>query len=73
MSTSPNQPNSVQISLMRLFDRPMAPDELDKVHQLLMSHYSQLIAQEADAIMTQKGYTQADLNRVLSTSQRSGQ
>ena len=73
MVVSADRPNSVQISLMRLFDRPMAPDELNAVHQLLMNHYSQLIAEETDVIMDRKGYTQADLDRVLNTSQRSGQ
>lgn len=71
MVASEDRPNSVQISLMRLFDRPMAPDELNAVHQLLMNHYSQLIAEETDVIMDRKGYTQADLDRVLNTSQRS--
>jgi hypothetical protein len=71
MVASADRPNSVQISLMRLFDRPMAPDELDAVHQLLMNHYSQLIAQEADEIIVRKGYTQADFDRALNTSQRS--
>lgn len=71
MVASEDRPNSVQISLMRLFDRPMAPDELNAVHQLLMNHYSQLIAEETDALIARKGYTQADLDRVLNTSQRS--
>ena len=66
-------PNSVQVSLMRLFDRPMLPDELNKVHQLLMDYYSELIAAEADEIIAQKGYTQADFDRVLNKSQRTRQ
>ncbi|MBD2754642.1 hypothetical protein [Spirosoma validum] len=70
MMTGTQQPNSVQVSLMRLFDRPMLPDELDKVHQLLMDYYSELIAAEADEIIAQKGYTQADFDRVLNESQR---
>ncbi|MEZ0608051.1 hypothetical protein ACAW74_06025 [Fibrella sp. WM1] len=55
---------------MRLFDRPMQPDELDKVHQLLMEYYSELIGNEADEIMQQKGYTQANLDQILNQQQR---
>ncbi len=70
MITGTPRPNSVQVSLMRLFDRPMLPEELGKVHQLLMEYYSELIASEADEIIARKGYTQADFNRVLNESQR---
>ena len=73
MITALQRPNSVQVSLMRLFDRPMSPDELDKVHQLLMEYYSELIAIEADEIIAQKGYTQADFDRVLNESERTRQ
>ena len=55
---------------MRLFDRPMQPDELDKVHHLLMDYYSELIGNEADEIMKQKGYTQTDLDRVVGQPSR---
>lgn len=48
----------------------MQPDELDKVHQLLMEYYSELIGNEADEIMQQKGYTQANLDQILNQQQR---
>lgn len=73
VSATHNRPNSVQVSLMRLFDRPMKQDELDTVHQLLIDYYTQLIANEADLIITQKGYSQADFDRVLNSSQRTKQ
>ena len=47
MTAHTNQPNPVQVSLMRLFDRPMQPAELDQVHQLLMAYYSELIGNES--------------------------
>lgn len=58
---------------MRLFDRPMQPVELANVHQLLMDYYSDLIATEAEEIIARKGYTQADFDRVLNSSQRTKQ
>lgn len=70
MLTEANRLNSVQVSLMRLFDRPMQPTELDKVHQLLMEYYGELIGNEADKIMQQKAYTQDDLDRVLNQQRR---
>jgi hypothetical protein len=73
MTTQANVPNPVQVSLMRLFDRPMQPAEVEQVHQLLMAYYSELIGNEADEIMAQKGYTQADLDNVLNQSQRTRQ
>ncbi len=65
-----HQPNSVQVSLMRLFDRPMQPEELDKVHQLLMNYYNGLVESEVDKIIAEKKYTQADFDRILNKSQR---
>ncbi|WP_155297159.1 hypothetical protein [Spirosoma aerolatum] len=55
---------------MRLFDRPMQPEELDKVHQLLMNYYNGLVESEVDKIIAEKKYTQADFDRILNKSQR---
>jgi hypothetical protein len=70
MISTTERPNSVQASLIRLFDRPMQPEELSQVHNLLMAYYGQLIADEADRLVAEKGYTQADFDRVMNTSQR---
>ncbi len=62
--------NSVQVSLMRLFDKKMSDNELKDVHSLLMNYYDGLISEEAEQIMQKKGYTQADLDSILNQQQR---
>jgi hypothetical protein len=64
------QRNSIQVSLMRLFDKKMSETELKEIHLLLMNYYDQLIGDEAEQIMKEKGYSQADLDAILNQQQR---
>ena len=57
--------NPVQVSLLRLFSRPMSEDDTKKLKKVLLEHYSGLLEQEVTAVITQKGYTQKDFDEML--------
>ena len=70
MSAISQKRNSVQISLLRLFDKKMTKRELDDLHNLLINYYDNQIGSEAEKIMREKGYSQADLDKILNQQQR---
>jgi hypothetical protein len=57
--------NSVQISLLRLFNRPMSEEETLKIRNLLVDHYSEILEQEVAKAIEEKGYTPEDLDDLL--------
>ena len=57
--------NSVQISLLRLFNRPMSEQETLELKRLLVKHYSKLLKEEVTKVIAEKGYTQEDLDNML--------
>lgn len=59
--------NPVQISLLRLFNRPMSAKETLEIRNLLVSHYSKILKEEVTKAIEEKGYTQEDLDNLLNT------
>jgi len=57
--------NSVQISLLRLFNRPMSENETLEIKKLLVDHYSEILNQEVNKAIEDKGYTQEGLDNLL--------
>lgn len=57
--------NALQISLLRLFNRPMSEQETVELKRLLVNHYSVSLKDEVSKVMTEKGYTQEDLDKIL--------
>jgi len=57
--------NPVQISLLRLFNRPMPEKETLEIKKLLVDHYSELLKQEVTKAIEEKGYTPDDLDNLL--------
>jgi hypothetical protein len=57
--------NSLQISLLRLFDRPMSEEETLEIRNLLVDHYFELLKVEVTKAIEQKGYTQDDLDNMV--------
>ncbi len=57
--------NPVQISLLRLFNRPMSENETLEIKKLLVDHYSEILKQEVTKAIEEKGYTQQDLDNLL--------
>ena len=68
MATAVNQHtelNPLQISLLRLFNRPMSEQETLELKRLLVKHYSKLLKAEVNRAVAEKGYTQADFDDML--------
>ena len=61
--------NPIQISLLRLFNRPMSEEETMKLKTLLLvNHYSDLLEEEVTKVIAEKGYTQKDFDEMLNSS-----
>jgi hypothetical protein len=57
--------NPVQISLLRLFNRPMSEKETLVIRNLLVDHYSEILKDEVIKAIAEKGYTPEDLDNLL--------
>jgi hypothetical protein len=57
--------NPIQVSLLRLFNRPMSDSETLELKNLLVNHYSELLKEEAEKVIAEKGYTQKDFDDML--------
>jgi len=57
--------NPVQVSLLRLFNRPMSEKETLEIRNLLVEHYTEILNQEVTKDIEEKGYTSEDLDNVI--------
>ena len=57
--------NPLQISLLRLFNRPMPDNEVLELKRLLVSHFSGILEKDVEEVIKAKGYTQEDFNNFL--------
>lgn len=64
-TTNQGKLNSLQVSLLRLFDRGMTDTQLLDLKRVLVNHYSSLLAEEIDQVSQQKGYTPDDFIAML--------
>ena len=58
--------NDLQLSLLRLFNRPMSDEETLKLKRILVKNYSEELREEVQEIVKQKGYQQSDFDQMLS-------
>ena len=66
--TAPVQPtklNSLQLSLLRLFDRGMSDEDTLEIRRLLVTHLSKKLQDEVQRIDEERGYTAEDYERML--------
>ena len=66
--TAPVQPtklNSLQLSLLRLFDRGMSDEDTLEIRRLLVTHLSKKLQEEVQRIDEERGYTAEDYERML--------
>lgn len=66
--TSPFQPtklNSLQISLLRLFERGMSDEEVLELRRVLVAHMSKKLLEEVERVNKERGYTAADVEAML--------
>ncbi len=57
--------NPIQVSLLRLFNRPMSDNETEELKKLLLNHYSDRLEQEVTKVIAEKGYSQKDFDNML--------
>jgi hypothetical protein len=57
--------NALQVSLLRLFNRPMSDQETLELKRLLVEHYSILLKQEVARAVFEKAYIQQDFEDML--------
>lgn len=57
--------NQIQLTLLKLFNRPMADKEIVELRDVLVEHYDKLLKEELDRVVEEKGYTQEDFEKML--------
>jgi len=57
--------NQMQLTLLKLFNRPMADHEIVELRDVLVEHYDKLLKKELGRIVEEKGYTQEDFEKML--------
>jgi hypothetical protein len=57
--------NSLQISLLRLFDRGMTEEQILELRRVLVKHYSAMLREEVERVEQEKGYIPADFEQFL--------
>ena len=67
-ATAPIQPtklNSLQISLLRLFERGMSDEDTLELRRVIVAHLSKKMLAEVERIDDERGYTAEDYERML--------
>jgi hypothetical protein len=57
--------NPVQVSLLRLFSRPMSEKDTLELKRLMVKHYADLLEEEVKTVVNEKGYSQKDFDEML--------
>ena len=70
MNTNFHALNDVQRSLLALFSRSMSETEQNDIKELLLSYYDNILQQELNEVIQEKGYSKQDFEKVLNNSQR---
>jgi hypothetical protein len=66
LASQPGRLNALQVSLLRLFDRGMTDEQVLELKRVLVRHYGAQLREEVERITDERGYTQADFDRMLS-------
>ena len=61
----PTKLNSLQISLLRLFERGMSDEEILEIRRVLVAHMSKKLLAEVERVNEERGYTAADVEAML--------
>ena len=64
-SFKPTKLNSLQISLLRLFERGMSDEDTLELRRVIVAHLSQKMLAEVERIDDERGYTAEDYERML--------
>ena len=61
----PTRLNSLQISLLRLFERGMSDEDTLELRRVIVAHLSKKMLAEVERIDNERGYTAEDYERML--------
>ena len=61
----PTKLNSLQISLLRLFERGMSDEDTLELRRVIVAHLSKKMLAEVERIDNERGYTAEDYERML--------
>ncbi|MEZ0486037.1 hypothetical protein [Fibrella aquatica] len=56
--------NEMQLTLLRMFNRPMSDQEIVQLRDLLTSHYSDQLLANVDQVVSERSITEADYDRL---------
>jgi len=59
--------NEIQVSLLRIFNRPMSEEQVKELKRLLVKYYSSQLKEEITKVVSEKGYTQKDFDDMLNS------
>jgi len=59
--------NKIQLTLLKLFNRPMSDREIVELRDVLVDHYDKLLRKEVTKVAAKKGYTQEDFEKMLNS------
>ncbi len=62
--------NDVQLMLLKLFSRPISQKDTEAIRSLLLDYYDNMLQEEVDTVMEQKGISRTDFEKVLNEQQR---
>lgn len=57
--------NPIQVSLLRLFNRPMSEKETLELKKILTDYYADKLEEEVNKVVSEKRYTQEDFDKML--------
>ena len=57
--------NEIQVSLLRLFSRPVSEKQTKELKKLLVDYYSIQLEKGVSKVVTEKGYSQKDFDDML--------
>jgi len=57
--------NPLQVSLLRLFNKPMSDEETLELKRVLVKHYSDMLKKEVSKVVAEKGYSRQDFEDML--------
>lgn len=71
METATRQPfSNLQLELLKTFSHQLEDSELIEVRKLLASFFAKRAVEQANNVWDQKGWTDADVDRMLTTKMR---
>lgn len=59
--------NEIQLTLLKLFNRPMSDQEIVELRDVLVEHYDKLLKEEVAKVVAEKGYTHKDFEKMLNS------